>query len=339
VAACLLGAALLAPIRAQAAPARRALLVGSAADSVLQRVADELGAAGYGVVLEAGQSSPKPADFATLAMQRDVSAIVDFQQDETGRDVVIYVTDGERRETTLRHLKPRLGTESESEWVLALRIVEVLNGSLLELEQGASRPAKADPAPTRPELETRPDSARDSSRPPFGLSLRGGARGLWLSGGIASFVGPELALRTRHRSGVFIDASAFVSVSSERLAAASGRADLRTFVADMGLGFSRSVARDLHWGAGLTVGLLGAWAVAEPEVGYRARAAHSLTTLVLLRTEAKYSISQAWSVYGSLGAGRIFPALDVSLASQPVGSAGPWLASGSAGLSLEWGLR
>ncbi len=332
MAACLLGAALLAPLQVQAAPGRRALLVGPSADSVLRRVADELRAAGYDVGLET-QALVDQAEFVKLAERRHVSAIVELRPGNSGPEVLIFVTDPKRGETTLRQLKFRVGAEAES--MLALRIVEVLNGSLLELDPTRAKAPK--PAQASNQVETKPALRGEAGTPPFSLSLCAGARGLWLSGGLASFVGPEVAVRTAHRSGFFIDASGFVSASSERVHAASGKAELRAFASDIEVGLARPLGHRLSLGTGLAFGLLGAWANAEPALGYRARSAQSLSALILLRGEANYAITQAVSAYAVFGMGGTVPSISMSLASQPVGNAGPWVASGSAGLSLEWG--
>lgn len=324
--------ALLTARDADAALPRRALLVGGATDAVLHRVANELGAAGFDVLVETELQAAEAAHFAQLAQQREAQAVVDFRLRPSVGGVAIYVTDRAHNETTLRRLKSRSGAEAET--VLALRIVEVINGALLELERVTTAPARPAP-PLMPRADA--DRTQQPAEPGFGLLLRGGERGLWLSGELSGFIGPELGLRASLPNGLFLDGSSFVSISSQQVRGAGGSADVRVLSADCTIGLSSSVGERFQFGAGLSGGLLGAWASADAAPGYRARTARGLSGSVSVRADARFKLFRALGAYAGLGAGRVLPPISVSLASEPRAGAGPWFAFGSVGLSLMWG--
>ncbi len=318
---------------ALAAPPRRAVLLGTADEPALGRLADELRAAAYEVLVVPSDGSFEDAKLAELAQEQAALAVVSFRARDGEAQVVICVVDRARGESTLRRLAQRPVGTTNVDQVMALRVVEVLNAALLELERDSETSA-----PPHGAVAARASSSpvRQAARAETRLGLAANLRGTWLGGGLPPFVGPQLGGRVGLSSGLFLGVSGFVSASEDTFRSVSGSAHVRIFEANLAVGFQAPLGRRAQLGVSLLGGWIGAWARAEPAVGYRERDARSLSFVIEANGEVSLQLSNHLSLPVALGVGLLWPQISVSQASTPVAVGGPWLGSASLGLAVEW---
>ncbi len=318
---------------AQAAPARRAVLLGHANDSALRRIANELRVAGYEVLVVPSEGKIDDVTLAQVADEREALAVVSVSTRAEAAEVVVYVVDRVRAESTLRRLVQRSGDPGSVDQVIALRIVEVLNAALLELERKSTVP-RGSTAAVLPDARLPPPTRRADRAIRLGVSAQ--AQATWLLGGLPPFFGPALSARLVLPSGLFLGVAGFASASKATLTGRAGSADIRIFEATLRAGFEAPLWRNLDLGCNLALGWLGAWASAEPAVGFRERDARSLSALVIGQGELGLRIFEHMSFVGALGFGVVLPRLSLRQASTEVAVAGPWLASAGVGIVTEW---
>ncbi|MGK3982310.1 hypothetical protein WME99_04700 [Sorangium sp. So ce136] len=191
-------------LAASAAPARVILVQPSAADpsisEALIRIRGELVADGFDVELLDSQSAtaPRPA-MDDAGQQAGSAALIGLFLAPDGQAAELWVVDPLTNKTLVRRIDTRGEAPEHIAEVLAVRAVELLRASLLELLM-SSRRAAAPPAAPRPSaVQGPPRSAarsldQPSRRSMWGVELGGGL--LASPGGI----GPSLLLVARLRA-------------------------------------------------------------------------------------------------------------------------------------------
>ncbi len=314
----------LSPSLARAAP--RVVLAGRAGACALQRTADELQAAAYEVIAVPGDSDVQDDQLAALAQQRDSRAAIAVHGSGAACWVSIYVLSSTTGESSLRRLPTRWAGDRQAESLLALRVVEVLNGARLELEQARKRI---------------PDASRvvprgASSRRPRQFALLAAVRGLWMAESAAGFVGPELTLGIGVPGAWFVRGVGFVSASSLEVRSSAGAANVRVFAVGMATGWSFALTRALTMDASASARLLGAWADVQPALGYREVPALSRSAAFTGDIALGIAVTPRLAVGVAVGFGHVVPPVAISLAGSSAKSLGPWLAQASLGLGWEW---
>jgi hypothetical protein len=157
-------------LAAPAAPAEMAsgatvLVLGAEDSPVTVRLRDEIEALGLRVVTVDGRDV-SPADLAALA--RTEGAAVAVSTTETPGGVELWLVDRVTGKTLLREVLARDLSHGDSDSVIALRAVELLRASLLELE--LDHPPRGEVTATHDFLETlgprAPHAAREVRRTP-----------------------------------------------------------------------------------------------------------------------------------------------------------------------------
>ncbi len=323
----LLCGTLLAPASASAQSKPSAVLLGAVDDAPVQRVANELRAGGYDVEVVSGSSATTEAELDALARARGARAAIRIEG-APSRQVVVFIAGSADKESTLRRITPRVRPGEDTDGVLALRVVEIVNAALQELDReirGQPRPLVA-PAPAPPEpvaLQPRPR-----------LSLGGGVRALWLPNVLPVLVGPELGGRARAAWGLYGEVTAFVSASSARFARDSGTTTVRAFSVGLELGYAGALSRRIDWGLGLAGAWFSPWAYATPAAGYRTRESFARSALLHAGGELAVRLSPSTRLAAALDAGTLLPRLELSMAGTPIGHA-RWLGAASLSLAME----
>jgi hypothetical protein len=144
---CLL--AIAAPVRALAADAARVVLVRVAGEdgwpAAEDRTRAELRGLGLGVVEEPGtaiEPDARRAELGALAQKHGAVASVRIVRSGRGGDVDVWLVDKVTGKTTLRQIQAKDLRGGDAAALVALRVVELLNASLLELK--ASHESRGD---------------------------------------------------------------------------------------------------------------------------------------------------------------------------------------------------
>jgi hypothetical protein len=140
-------------------------------ERTLIRLRSELDALGLRVVEvsdPAGDRSPRSLERAA----REVGAFAALRIVPWERGIEVWIADRITGKTVLRELVVAPGEASDE--VVALRAVELLRASLLELELPHEQSGEVPPPPAVKRLVARPKPARPEAPPRFGVGLGGG---------------------------------------------------------------------------------------------------------------------------------------------------------------------
>jgi hypothetical protein len=319
---------LLGAASGQARTNRRALLLGTAGESAVQKVENELRAAGYETEVVVESAAATEAELSDLARQRDAQAVIRIDGAAAAREVVVFIVGSAGREFTLRRLTPRPKLGEDADGVLALRVVEIVNAAMQELYRETRRvPRKVNQAPPATPSAPIPPRTR--------FSLGAGARALWFPGALPPLVGPELSGRVRAPWGLFGEATGFVSASKASFVEESGTATFRAFSAGLKLGYGRVLSRRLAWATGIGAAGLLSWADATPAAGYQARQALARAAVLHATGEFSIRLSPWLRLSAALDGGAVLPRLELGMAGEPIADA-RWLGAASLGLAMEW---
>jgi hypothetical protein len=146
----LLSMALAAPTAAE--PARILILIDDAQQEIARRLHAELGAAGFEVVAEPA-SMEETSRPALERAAREAGAVAALRVRQLPGSVEVWVTDRVTGKTVLREvvLPPEGANDVDRDALVAVRVVELLRASLLEIESSL---------PPRGEVATPPAAAR-----------------------------------------------------------------------------------------------------------------------------------------------------------------------------------
>jgi hypothetical protein len=331
----LLFALLLAAPRPGFANAGALIAVVRDADSderTLTRLRAELDALGLRVVevsAPTGAESPRNLERAA----RDVGAFAALRIVSWERGIEVWIADRVTGKTVLRELVAAPGEATDE--VVALRAVELLRASLLELELPQAHAGEVPAPPAVQRLVSRPRRLGSSFAPHFELDLGAGA--LLSPGGVA----PTWQLVVSGRVVVVPRLGFEVTLSLPTLPSTidepEGSAEMSVFMGGVGLA-AELLPRTSPW---LLRAAAGAGAAALRLVGsarpaYVGRTDTVVVALPYGRLDLLYRIGPIFRLGGSIGAGLAFPRAAVSFADRRVATWGRPAGSGALLLELDF---
>jgi len=315
---------------AQARPVgERVVVVVSEAEAtalseVDQRTRAELEAAGFEVVIVV---APEDADLGRIAIEARALGALQIRRGGAGRRVTVHVVDRVTGKSSSRDLDESRTREPHR---VALRAVELLYASLLELEARSPPSAEVSASPLVARM------ARDQLRAPVATpdwALRAGALALTSAGGIGSLVGLEV-------SGVYYVAR-WLGVSAALGATAPTLFREADASASFGLGLARVSTLLEPWPLArlspaleLRGGILGALAAGDSEAGASTSVEAGSTPFVGGALSSGIYLRRDFRLRAGIELGVSLEPLELRFAGKRVATFGqPWF---GASLSAEW---
>jgi len=214
--------------------------------------------------------------------------------------------------------------------LVAVRAVELLRGSLMELE-APHEPRGEVPAP--PGLRSLAQFLEDRER--FALGVDGAA--LWSAGGATPAPAATLSLTFRPWRYGALRLAGGAALTPAKLSSAEGTADLslRWVEIDAVAVLPPSESR-LRGSFGAGIGLC-ALSMEGTPVGAHVGASRTLWSLTpAIRASVGYAVARPVRIVLGAWAGRMLRHAEVQFAGRDVGSYGAWLAYGSLGVEVTW---
>lgn len=329
-----------------AAGSERVVLIASndaESEEVVHQVAGELRAAGFKVVTRARDSAPNARELETIARETRSFAAIALWVPEGTFEAEVWVVDLVTGKTVLRRLddQPEGATRSS---IFALKAVELLQASLLELDTGrkplgeveasppverlvlSARPPERQPRPPIPELP----------KPSLSWSLLAGGSVTGGPGGIPPTVAPSLGLAWRPHpswSGqLWFTGPSLVTLGGDEGTATLDQELLLLRVSHQWL------APDPYLGAYVVGGVgayrLGARGSANPP--YESTSAEVWSAAAVIGPGATFSLSEGLRFFVELDAVWLMPQPEIQFAGRRVAVAGhPWFV-GTFGVDVRW---
>lgn len=226
------GLALLGPRTAQAADPRVVLSTPEEASSVAVRIAAELRALHFEVVqVEAPEGPPSREPLESAARQNNAVAAVRLVP--SGAGVEVWIVDRVTGKTVLREIVSDQARSAAAESDIALRVMELLRASLMELNAPRPPPGEVEPPPPVRELvrstpATMPVQAAPPAMPsPVSLSLHAGGGAMAHAGTLAPTGLVSVGLSVRPLPWIGPSALVLIPVTEEVLRGPEGTAKVR----------------------------------------------------------------------------------------------------------------
>lgn len=294
------------------------------------RLRSELGAAGFSVVaVESNRDDPRALERAAKDTG-SIAAIAVVQPMGNGVDAAVWITDRVTGKTLFRrvHVDPRT---RDATAVFAIRAVELLRASLLELNDQHRPRGEVPPTPALEKWVKPPVSHAVARRG----EVRAGAAVLAGPGGLPPGVAPALAFSWRATAS-WSGAVEFRGPAIGTLRRQVGSATLDQELLSAEARFEPWPARRLapFVAAGLGVYHLGAHGSANPP--YQGANGHAWSAAVL------GGVGLCWIVFGpmlfslELDAAYLAPRVGVRFAGKTVAAGGHPMLMGTAGLGVQW---
>ncbi len=313
---------------ARAEPPRVLLLVrASQPEAAVQRVFDELVAAGFTVEklasLETSESAQR-AELVRLVRSRSALAAVHPVLDGEDKQALVFILNPDTKESGHALLTVPNNAKLEPTGVLALRVAELLQTTLVQvLESRPQRRARPRPAP--------------SDR--YGARL--GAFALTAPGGLGLFAGPRLGGFFELHPRLLVDVEVSASVLGSRIEVAASDARAAQNRAQLGIALARAQllatllrARSVQLGLGLGAGPLFAYSEGSPSTEYSVQSQTTTVLLVSGGAFARFKLGDSLYLHAAMNAGVLLPKLQVYFGKNVVAdSRTPAL---DAALALEW---
>jgi hypothetical protein len=310
-------------------------VVAAAADRFGQRVQAELSSLGFQVI----RLDPPDAPTSRVSLEaaaRHEGAVAAIRAVPSARGVEVWITDRVTGKTVLREIVLDAGTP-DPESALAIRTVELLRASLLEVALPEAPPGEVPATPAlRAQLDLpAPGALAKRSPPTLRLSLAPGA--LLSPGGF----GPAAALDVglAWMPGAHVGASAFATVplTRPRVVGTAGTADLAALLVGASVRFVFT-ERESAWAPSLDVGVaaLSLSLSGAASAGYRARAASAWTAAPYARLGLAYAVTSLLRLRADLLAGVAADSVAVQLAGHDAATFGRPLVAPSVGVDFGW---
>jgi hypothetical protein len=312
---------------------------GEASEAIVHQVAGELRAAGFAVVTHARDSAPEAQELERIARDTESFAAIALWLPEGSYEAEVWVVDRMTGKTVLRRLDDpsRAGTRPS---IFALRAVELLQASLLELDTG--RKPQGDVAPSAPAermvRNARPivPAAPLPAPEPLAYALVAGLSVTGGPGGIPTAVAPSIGLGW-HPSPPRSGQIQLTGPSVSTLEASEGSA---TIDQEMLLlrGTFQWLGRDANLGSYVVIGAgayrLGARGSASPS--YEGTDSSLWAMAATAGPGATLSLGQGLRLFVETNAVVLMPQPEVRFAGRTVALAGrPWLV-GTFGVDVRW---
>jgi len=321
--ACLLFLILPAPARGEERH-KILVLLEQANPAFLPRLRAELASSGFGVaVVRPTTFPPSRPEIEQLAQQEGATAGLSLI--EAGSGVEIWVVDRTTTKTVFREVILGLYDPREAPEVIAIRVVETLRATLMEVEH--PRPTSVE-APTAPEIDTLANTRRSR----FALSVGGGAG--FSSGGLGPTGHLGLAVTWAATTRLQLAVDGLLTPERARLHGPEGDTSVGLYLAGASLGFwltDPTAPVRLRSGAG-------AWAsimtmTGEAVAPYVNKRALIVTVVPHLDLGLRVSLTNRLGLVMGLCGGVSAPSVSIQFAGREVATWGRPLLLGS--LSLE----
>jgi hypothetical protein len=281
--------------------------------------------------------SAEPASRASLeAAARRAGAIAAIRAVPSERGVEVWIADRVTGKTVLRDLANDRGTP-ELDDALALRVVELLRASLLEV---------ALPLPSRGEVPATPEIREKIGVPEQGALEHGSpptlrfslAPGMLLSpGGFGASASLDLGLAWMPSEHVGVFALAAIPLTSGRIEGSQGSADLRILLAGGGARFLFT-KRESSWSPTVDLGVMAvslrSTGTANP--GFIASAPSALTAAPFARLGLAFALTRVFRLRADVLAGVVAQGVSIQFAQHEIATWGKPLVLASVGVDFGW---
>jgi hypothetical protein len=202
------------------------VLLEQTSPAFLPRLRAELASSGFGVaVVRPSTFPPSRSEIEQLAQQEGATAGLSLI--EAGSGVEIWVVDRTSAKTVFREVILGLYDPREAPEVIAIRMVETLRATLMELEHPRSGTVETAPAP---EI----DVTGNARSPRFWLGVGGGAG--YSSGGVGAVGHLELSLMWMPTSRLYLALDGLLSPGRAKIRAPEGEASVGMYLSGASLG-------------------------------------------------------------------------------------------------------
>jgi hypothetical protein len=291
------------------------------------RLRAELGDAGFDVI-EVDRAPGDPRDDVERRDGREESfATVSMNRAGSGASADIWISDHVSGKTLVRRL--RVGAAPNAAAVLAIRALELLRASLLEVAEPEATASTPESAPTDVLNWTRPARASRATEPFHGTALGVGATGLHGLRGVGAAIGPTLRVSHSVYGPLFARLTLAGPLVGPELSEPEGTASVRQEFASADFGWA-SAANPIGAFAWIGVGAFDLHATGSATGEYRSRSQGVLSFLSMAGVGSMARLSDRLSVTAEITALSLIPQPVVVIANHDAGRAG----APSLGLSL-----
>lgn len=320
----------LAAAEALAAAPRIAVERSGLAEPVVARLHAELEALGF-EVLDMPRAAEADPPEALERAARNAGAVAAVRAAKGGPDIEVWVINQTTGTASWQRVGPADLAATTQDATAALRTVELLRASLLEVRR-RRRPAHVPRAP--PEPRALPTSQTGAPRLPR-VSVELGPAASISPGGLSP--APSLLVAARFMPAGFVGVGTFalVPLFAARLSGAEGSASLRPLLFGGGL---RLAGRFGVVMPSAELGIGGAWihASGSPAPGYAARSVDHVVGAAYARAGLSVPLSARVAVRADLLAGAALPEVQLVIAGRQVASWGRPFVAPSVGVELTW---
>ena len=303
-----------------------------------QRTMAELRAVGFEVVLVSLDDDDEEVArqrLQGLARANEALAAVHLWRASAGGEAEIWLVDRVTGKTSIRHVDVSDATPGEADEILAVRVVELLRASLLDIDEptvhGEVKPSPALErfVPARPPAPTPRLFA-----PRFGV--RGGFSVAGTPGGLGAMAGPSLGAMVAFgpRRRLSLDLDAYATAVQARVVSDAGDARVGVAMARFHfIGWPRADKR-VSPGIGAGIGMLVGWTRGQGQGGYQGRRDATIVALPSTAFDLAVAIVPRVRFRIGLRVGMTFPRLRVVLpGSRTVGAGWPMM---DGFFAIEW---
>jgi hypothetical protein len=304
------------------------VLLEQTSPAFLPRLRAELGSSGFGVaVVRPSTFPPSRSEIEQLAQQEGATAGLSLI--EAGSGVEIWVVDRTSSKTVFREVLLGLYDPREAPEVIAIRVVETLRATLMEVEHPRSSTVETAPAPEIDVL--------GSARPPrFWLGVGGGAA--FSPGGVGPVGHIGLSLMWAATSRFYLALDGSLSPGRAKVRAPEGEASVGMYLGGASLGWwMNDPSAVVRVRAGL-----GAWASVltmsgEATASYIGTHAQIVTALPHLDLGLRFALTHRLAIDADLSGAFSAPGAAIHFAGREVATWGRPLVLG--GIAIEAALE
>jgi hypothetical protein len=301
-----------------------------------RRIADELRAVGFDVlVLALREEQGSPRKLEGLAKSNEAFAALLVSRDERTGQVEIWLADRVTGKTTLRTLDAKDVVALDAVNVLAVRVVELLQASLLEVRAWREQRAAQDVPAAAEQLIAAAEQSRLAPR----YSLHAGPILLTGPGGFGALAGLRfgsgLALGRARHFALGLDVSG--TLPSKTVTTAAGETRVGLAALQVGVRYWFDPRSHLAWGLNGAAGPALSFAEGRPNDSFEGRFDATVTAFGSAGLLAALRLAPTFRALFALQLSYSVPQLELRTPeASPMSAGHPWV---DAGLLLEWGAR
>jgi len=297
--------------------------------SFLVRLRAELGSSGFAVaVVRPSTFPPNRQEVEQLAQQE--GATVGLSLIESGAGIEIWITDPVSAKTTFREVLLGLYDPREAPGVIAIRVVETLRATLIEVEHSHTGGSETT-------LHSAPELKSSTNAGPSRFTLGVASGSAYSSGGVGAMLNVELSLEWAVSSRFNVAVNGALTPARKKLRGPEGEASVTWYLTGLSLGFwatDPTAPFRLRAGAGGWLALMSLTGQAvTPYVNTRA---DFVSVIPHLDVGLRYSLTRRLGLDLGLSGGLSAPGASIQFAGREVATWGRPLWVGN--LALEAGL-